>query len=51
MTTRTQRPSHTAPTPTRFNDRKLAPVNPAKEQFEPTPQAPVRQRYKMAGGA
>lgn len=51
MTSRTQRQAPCAPTPTRFNDRKLAPVNPAKEQFEPTPQAPVRQRYKMAGGA
>ena len=32
-------------------DRNLAAVNPNTTQFEPTPDAPVRQRYKMGGGA
>lgn len=31
--------------------RDLAGVNPLKQQFEPTPAMPVRQHYKMAGGA
>lgn len=34
----------------KFVDRKLAGVNPLKEQFEPTPAEPVRQHFKMAGG-
>jgi hypothetical protein len=34
-----------------FHDRDLASVNPNTTQFEPTPDAPVRQRYKMGGGA
>lgn len=33
-----------------FRDRNLVAVNPAREQFEPTPAEPVRQHYKMAGG-
>lgn len=40
-----------AATPTRFHDRNLVPVNPLKQQFEPTAAVPVPQRYKMAGGA
>lgn len=31
-------------------DRNLMPVNPLKQQFEPTDQSPVRQHFKMAGG-
>lgn len=31
-------------------DRNLVPVNPLKQQFEPTERAPVRQHFKMAGG-
>lgn len=34
----------------RFVDRNLMGVNPLKQQFEPTPQEPVRQRFKMGGG-
>lgn len=34
----------------KFVDRNLMPVNPLKQQFEPTPAEPVRQQYKMAGG-
>ena len=34
----------------KFVDRKLMPVNPLKQQFEPTTAEPVRQQYKMAGG-
>ena len=30
-------------------DRNLAGVNPLKEQFEPTPAEPIRQRARMAG--
>lgn len=30
--------------------KDLMGVNPLKQQFEPTPAAPMRQRYKMAGG-
>ena len=33
-----------------FVPHKLASVNPLREQFEPTPAEPMRQRYKMAGG-
>lgn len=33
-----------------FVSRDLRSVNPRKEQFEPTPAEPVRQRFKMAGG-
>ncbi len=40
-----------APKTPSFNDRKLCGTNPLKEQFEPTDAAPVRQHYKMAGGA
>lgn len=32
-------------------DRDLCGTNPLREQFEPTPALPVRQHYKMAGGA
>jgi hypothetical protein len=35
----------------KFVDRNLVPVNPLAQQFEPTDQSPVPQRYKMAGGA
>jgi hypothetical protein len=34
----------------KFRDRNLMGTNPLKEQFEPTPAEPVRQRYKMGGG-
>lgn len=34
----------------RYVDRNLMPVNPNKEQFEPTDKEPVRQHFKMAGG-
>tara|TARA_R110000868_G_scaffold301_3_gene2518 strand:- start:1478 stop:1612 length:135 start_codon:yes stop_codon:yes gene_type:complete len=34
----------------KYVDRNLMPVNPLKQQFEPTPAEPVRQHYKMAGG-
>jgi hypothetical protein len=34
-----------------FKDRDLTKVNPLTEQFEPSGSEPVRQRYKMAGGA
>lgn len=34
----------------RFVDRQLMPVNPLKQQFEPTEASPVRQHHKMAGG-
>lgn len=45
------KPAPAAATPTAFHDRNLAATSPAKEQFEPTPAAPVRQRYRMAGGS
>jgi len=35
----------------KFVDRDLCSVNPNKEQFEPSGSEPVRQHYKMAGGA
>lgn len=34
-----------------FVDRNLTGVSPLKEQFEPSGSEPVRQHYKMAGGA
>lgn len=34
-----------------YKDRDLCSTNPLKEQFEPTSAMPVRQHYKMAGGA
>jgi hypothetical protein len=34
-----------------FVDRNLVGVSPLKEQFEPAGSEPVRQRFKMAGGA
>ena len=33
----------------KFVDRDLVAVDPKKQQFEPTPAEPVRQRAKMAG--
>ena len=33
----------------RFIDRNLMGVNPLREQFEPTPSQPIRQRARMAG--
>lgn len=36
--------------PGKFVARPLMGTNPLREQFEPTPAEPVRQRYKMAGG-
>lgn len=30
-------------------ERNLLPVNPKKQQFEPTPAQPVRQHARMAG--
>ncbi len=33
----------------RYRDRNLVPVNPMKEQFEPTEAEPVRQHARMAG--
>ena len=33
-----------------FKDTKPQGVNPLKQQFEPTPSAPMRQHFKMAGG-
>ncbi len=36
--------------PQSFVDRNLMKVNPKNEQFEPTGEDAVRQRYKMAGG-
>ena len=35
----------------KYVDRNLVPVNPLTTQFEPTDSSPVRQHYKMAGGA
>jgi hypothetical protein len=35
---------------TKFKDTKPATTSPQKEQFEPTPAAPYRQRFRMAGG-
>jgi len=32
-----------------FKDHDLCGVNPLKQQFEPTPAEPVRQRARMAG--
>lgn len=32
-------------------ERDLCAINPLKQQFEPTPESPVPQRFKMAGGA
>lgn len=43
-------PAKQGHTPDRFIDRNLMPVSPAKTQFEPTPESPVRQHFKMAGG-
>lgn len=34
----------------RYVARDLKGTNPRKQQFEPTPQEPVRQRFKMGGG-
>lgn len=34
-----------------YKDRDLCKVNPLKEQFEPSGAEPVRQHFKMAGGA
>jgi hypothetical protein len=34
----------------KFTDTKPAATNPTKEQFAPTPAAPYRQRFRMAGG-
>lgn len=45
------KPFETSAVPQKFVDRNLLPVNPLKEQFEPTDASPVPQRYKMAGGA
>ena len=36
--------------PGKVVDRNLVPVNPLKQQFEPTEKSPVRQHFKMAGG-
>ena len=33
-----------------FVNRDLRPVNPLRQQFEPTDAEPVRQKFKMAGG-
>lgn len=33
-----------------FKDSKPATVDPKKQQFAPTPEAPLRARFKMAGG-
>lgn len=33
-----------------FCETNPAKVNPLKQQFAPTPQSAVRQRFKMAGG-
>ena len=33
-----------------FKDTKPATVDPKKEQFAPTDAAPMRARFKMAGG-
>lgn len=35
---------------TKYQDRNLVPVNPLKEQFEPTEAMPVQQKTRMAGG-
>lgn len=40
----------TPPAAKKLVERKLAGVNPRKEQFEPTEAAPVRQHTRMAGG-
>lgn len=45
------KPVPSAKTPTKFKSRDLAGASPLKDQFEPTPAAPVRQRYRMGGGA
>ena len=34
----------------KFVSRNLMAISPLKQQFEPTPAEPVRQRFKMAGG-
>lgn len=39
-----------AKVPTKFVDRSLMGVKPQQQQFEPTKEAPVPQRYKMGGG-
>lgn len=44
------RPVSTPPAAKKLNDRNLTSVSPKKQQFEPTPDAPVRQHIKMAGG-
>lgn len=36
--------------PAHFQDYNPLPLNPMKQQFEPTAAEPVRQRYRMAGG-
>ena len=46
-----QREVKAAATPKTFHNRNVAAIDPKKEQFEPTEQSPVRQPYKMAGGA
>lgn len=35
---------------TKLKETNPMKVNPKKEQFEPTPAAPYRQRFRMAGG-
>ena len=33
-----------------FHDRNMIPINPMKEQFEPTEAEPIRRSLKQAGG-
>lgn len=45
-------PVGTKSTPSnQFKDRNLVPVNPLKQQFEPTPANAVRQHKIMAGNS
>lgn len=40
-----------APAAKNFKDRNLMGVSPLRQQFEPTDAMPVKQHFKMAGGA
>lgn len=46
-----QKSPSTPSAPQGVKNRDLRGVSPQKEQFEPTPAMPVRQHFKMAGGA
>lgn len=44
------KPDHRNPPEMKFVDRNLVPVNPLKQQFEPTDANLTPQWYNMAGG-